>query len=362
MRISRLEVSGFRNIASQVVEPGLSLNMVIGANGQGKTNLVEAIVFTSWLKSFRTNRTNDLIAIGGDAARLGLAAEARGSKHDIEVQIGPGWRRAAVDGKTVRSARDTLETLTVVCLGPDDPLCLQGGPEGRRTLVDRLAVLLDPVQAAHLGRFGQLLRERNTLIRLPPDRQDKTHLSACEEALAQAAARVLEGRLKALAAIRARVQDLLTLLAGTEVTVSIRYASAWATRPDPAQGLLEMLRESRPRDALLGYTTVGPQVDDIVVEMAGLLTRGHASRGQNKLLMLAWKAAEAQAVRDSLGEWPVLVLDDALSDLDPMRRAAVLAFLGAYQGQSFVTGTMALSEVPQGATVFLASNGTFERL
>jgi len=368
LRILSIEISAFRNIARQVVEPGPGLNVVLGSNGQGKTNLVEAIAFASWLRSFRTSRTSDLVASGGEAAHLALAVESGGARRHLEVSIAAGVRRASLDGSPVRSARDALSALVVACLSPDDPAVLEGGPDGRRALLDRFAVLLDPPRTALLSRHSRLLRERNALLRSGPEAWDEAQMDATEEALAAAGAELLAVRRAALAEVVARLPAILAPLAGGPMPVSIRYASRWAPREGTAAPagtaaqLRAAMREVRVRDSALGYTSRGAHADDVEFELLGLAAKGHASRGQRKLVMLAWKAAEAAALAETRGEAPVLVLDDALADLDADRQEAVVAFLHAHEGQSFVTGAIVPGQAIVGATVFRASAGAFERV
>jgi DNA replication and repair protein RecF len=364
VRITRLELTSFRNIASASIEPGPGVNLVVGANGQGKTNLVEAVSFLSWLKSFRTPRTADLVRHGDEAASVAATIDGRAGRREVRIGVGHGVRRGSVDGKAVRSARDTLDCLTVACLSPDDPAVLEGGPEGRRALLDRLVVLMDPSAAPVLARYGRLVRERNQALRMPPGTWEGPALDACEEAIAATGAEVVRRRLAALDDLVARLPAAMERMSGTDLGVRVRYASRWL-RHGPgsaAVALRERLAATRPGDATLGYTTAGPHADDVEVEMQGLKARGHASRGQKKVLMLAWKAAEAEAFAAARGEDPVLVLDDALADLDPERQERVVGYLRWYRGQSFVTGASMPDTVLRCGTVFRAVGGAIEDL
>lgn len=363
MQIKSLEVRGFRNLVGQTFVPGPQVNLILGANGQGKTNLVEAIAFLSWMRSFRTSRSADLVASGGDAAWLDARIDP--GNRSIDVHLGGGLRKVRIDGHPVRAARDCLDLLAVACLSPDDPAVLEGGPEGRRVLLDRFVVMRRPSLGAVLSRFERLLKERNAMLRADPADFDARALDACEEALAAAGAEVVAIRLEALERIAARLPATLTAMAGGDLGVRIRYASKWLpTGADPnttTARLRTRLAERRPADLALGYTTSGPQADDVEVGLLGLPTRGHASRGQKKILMLAWKVAEAQEYQAERGELPVLVLDDAFADLDVDRQAGVVACLGDFEGQSFVTSAVADAGVLRGATVFLAECGAFSR-
>ncbi len=230
-------------------------------------------------------------------------------------------------------------------------------------LLDRFAVMRRPALGAVGTRFDRLLRERNGMLRAEPGAFDAQALDACEEALATAAAELLAVRLEALQRLATRLPETLAAMAGADLAVRIQYASKWfPADADPATAadrLRARLAERRPADMALGYTTSGPQADDIDVGLLGLPARGHASRGQKKVLMLAWKVAEALEYRAERNELPVLVLDDALADLDADRQTRVVACLGEYEGQSFVTSAVADAGVLRSAMVFFADRGTF---
>ena len=366
MRILTLDLTSFRNIEQQSVAPGPRVNLVVGSNGQGKTNLVEAVTFLSWLKSFRSSRTVELIGRGAEAAGVAATVEGRDGVRDLRIGIGHGFRRGTLDGRAVRSSRDTLAALTVACLSPDDPAVLEGGPEGRRTLLDRFVTLLRPERSAVLGRYARLVRERNHVLRAEPGQWDEGVLRACEEALAATGAEVVADRKEALSRLLAELPATLAGMWGGDMRVRVAYLSRWlpagATSAETVIALRERLQARRPADAAVGYTTDGPHADDVDVELLGLKARGHASRGQRKVLMLAWKAAEARVFASERGEDPVLVLDDALADLDGERQERVVSFLTGYGGQSFVTGAALPDAVLACGAVFRAADGTFTRM
>lgn len=370
MKVSSIEVCNFRNIACQSVSFGPGVNLITGANGQGKTNLVEAIAFLSWLKSFRSPRTFDLIRVadGVSCSQVAAVVDGASGTHEIRAEIGRGWRKVIIDGSPAASARDTMQILSVSCLSPEDPAVLEGGPDGRRTLVDRFAAQIDPCRAAIFSQYGRLVRERNTLLRA--DRRDPDMLDAVEQNMSGVGAEYAAIRLDAVRRIAARLPAMLNAMTGLDLGVRVAGSSRWlrdvpadAERGEFVRLASEVLRcelaARRDSDAILGYTSSGPAVDDIEVGLEGLKARGHASRGQKKVLMLAWKAAEAAEVASVRGEEPALVLDDALADLDPARQEGVVQFLRGYRGQSFITSAAADASVFRGATVICARQGVF---
>ena len=341
MQLHTIDIASFRNISRAAVAFAPRINLLLGANGQGKTNLIEAIAFLSWLRSFRTTRTKDLLQAGTERASLRATTEDRDGRHDLAVEIGPGFRRAVLDGHPVRAVRECLTRFTAVFLSPDDPAILEGGPDGRRGLLDRTASLLDASHGAVLARYHRLLRERNELLR--QGAADPVVMDACEEALAEAAQAMIHARVRTLERLEPALQACLREMTGLDLEVTIRYAPKGWTRSgaEDREALLQALRASREADAAMGRTTVGPHGDDLEVRLLGLPARGHVSRGQRKVLLLAWKVAETTLVQEERAEPPVLILDDVLSDLDPVRQERVLAILDGYPGQSFLTAAVA---------------------
>lgn len=363
MRVNNLKVTDFRNIRKADVFPGPGMNFIRGANGQGKTNLVEAITFLSWLRSFRTPRSLDLISHDQKTAHLLGAVSGAQGDHEFEIGITRGFRRVTMDGNPVRSARECLSRFTVAFLSPDDPAILEGGPHGRRSLVDRFVILLDPELSGLQGTYSKLVRERNQILKDSRRPWDETVLDACEEALSEAGGRMILARKAALDRLLEHLPSILETLAGEDLSVAVSYSSQWLDGDCPRGRerivLREHLASRRVADAALGRTTVGPHTDDLSVALQGHRARGRASRGQRKVLMLAWKAAEARVRGDDRGEVPVLVLDDALADLDEGRQGLVVEYLAAYPGQSFLTGTSAPDSCLRQGRVFCASDGQF---
>jgi len=372
LKVTSVEVSDFRNIVRQSVSFGDGVNLIVGANGQGKTNLVEAIAFLSWLKSFRSPRTADLIracdGVGG--ALLAAVVDGRCGTHEIRAEIGRGWRKILIDGAPAASARDTMQMLSVSCLSPEDPAILEGGPEGRRILVDRFAAQIEPCRTGVFTTWARLTRERNALLRA--DRRDADLMDAVEQNMARTGAEYARIRLDAVGRIASRLPSMLTAMTGTDLLVRLAVRSRWLGGVDvdycsgeflecASEALRRELAARRDSDTILGYTSAGPGMDDIEVGLEGLKARGHASRGQKKVLMLAWKAAEAAEIARLRGETPVLVLDDALADLDPERQDGVVRFLRSYAGQSFITSAAVQPSLFEGASVIMAAGGTYCR-
>jgi DNA replication and repair protein RecF len=354
VQIIHLEVSFFRNILSASLDFSGKINIIFGANGQGKTSLVEAIAFLSSLRSFRTPRTGDLVMEGKEASSISVRVEKGGVSRVIEAVIGKGFRRVTIDGHPVKSASQCLDLFKVVATSPDDSAVLDGGPEGRRLLLDRFCGLLDPQFISVSKKYEMALKERNEALRTEGFSSDA--LDAIELALSSSASEVLRHRLNAIEKVKAKVHPILTSLGGEGLGVEILYESPWLKGENHKEDLLRSLVANRKKDQALGYTQFGPHSDDIRVNILGFSARGRASRGQRKLLILAWKFAEAALISEKFQDIPVLILDDCMSDLDNEKASSLLLSLQDVPYQCFITG---VGKPNMKATFFEAAQGSF---
>jgi DNA replication and repair protein RecF len=354
VRVAHLKVACFRNIESASLDFSHKVNIVFGANGQGKTSLVEAIAFLSSLRSFRTPRTGDLVMEGKEASSICATIEKDGVSRVIEVVIGKGFRKVAIDGHPVKSASQCLDLFKVVATSPDDSAVLDGGPDGRRLLLDRFCSLLDPQFIMVSKKYEMALKERNEALRTEGFSPDA--LDAIEQALSRASAEVLRHRLKAIDELGAKIVPILGSLGGEALEVQVSYEASWLKGENYEDAMLRSLVANRKKDQALGYTQFGPHSDDIRVNILGFSARGRASRGQRKLLILAWKFAEAALIIEKLGEIPVLILDDCMSDLDNEKASRLLLCIEESPYQCFITG---VEKVNMKATFFEAIKGAF---
>lgn len=360
--LEQLVVRDFRNLERVELTPSAKLNVLSGDNGQGKTSLLEAIYFVATSKSFRAARPRELRAHGASESLVRARfVERRGQ--------GPSLRReqsASIVGATVGVRLDGNKPPTlaayatqspVVVFHPDD-LSLSTGPAlGRRRLLDRLALYLEPVSAAHLARYGRALKARQDLLR---NRSAATHeIDAYERLCAESGAAVTRARRRAVEALRDDLAEAFRRIAHPELALDVRYVPGGAV--DASEALHE-LAQRRPRDARAPAATFGPHRDDLALDLDGRPARAVASQGQHRALTLALKAAESAAIRQATGLEPVQLLDDVSSELDPARTAALFAFLAEARGQTFLTTTradlvLAHLESPSDARVFHVAKG-----
>lgn len=330
----------FRNLRQ--VELGLlpTLNLVVGRNAQGKTNLLEALYCLGGLGSPRGPDVN-LVREGSARALLHGRVARRGRVLEIDLEIGSGRNRALVNKTPVPSQSALSEVVVAVFFGPDELALVKGSPEGRRRFLDDLVVKLRPARSGLRREWERVLRQRNALLRSAPRRPGGEALGTLgvwDEALARTGSALTAARLEALRRVRRPARARWRQIAG-EGDLELGYVSAWlgdrgeqamgsAEIPDDAfvDALTEALEEARPKELERGLSLVGPQRDDVVVQVAstkGSLrdARSLASQGEQRTAALALKLGEFDILSHALGVRPVLLLDDVFSELDPRRRS-----------------------------------------
>ncbi len=364
-RVERLRLFRFRNYAEESVELGPGLNVVVGHNAQGKTNLLEAVATLALTRSPRAGAAAEVIGWGEPACRV--TATVRRPEGPMEVDLtlrhGEGERvvrTIAVDGKS-RAARAVLGLCPVVLFWPEDLQLVKGGPEGRRRLLDIVLSQIDPVSADDLVRYRRVMEQRNAMLRLVRD--GAAGFDAVEAFTRQLVE--LGGRIRVARARLVESLDPLATAALAELTdgrevLGLRYvgdgvpsAGSVADALDAAASLAGLLAERRLEEIARGVTVAGPHRDDLDLLLDGRPARSAASQGQQRSIVLACKLAEVRHVGAAAGVAPVLLLDDVLSELDAGRRIRLLAALGAGTATQalLTTSETAALDLPEGADV-----------
>lgn len=330
MRLRRLWLTDFRNYPSAEVELApAGLTVVLGGNGQGKTNLIEAVGYLATLDSFRGAPTEAMVRIGCATAVVRGEGDRGGRSLLIEAEIAANGRsRTLVNSQPLRRAADLLGALRVSVFSPDDLELVKGGPSARRRYLDDALVGLHPRNAAVRSDFERALRQRNALLKQCKGRLDpsvETTLDVWDTKLAATGEALAYARAELVAALEAPLGKAYDDLAGTPADIAIAYERSWQGPLAPA------LADARSDDVRRGLSTVGPHRDELRLSIAGLLARTHASQGEQRSTALALRLAAHRAVAEAVGEPPVLLLDDVFSELDADRSAALLAHLPAGQ-------------------------------
>ena len=322
--------------------------VLAGANGQGKTNFLEACFVLCTLRPLRAQKLAELVRFGAAQATVRGWFELPGGVREVAVAIAEGRRAARVDGKLVRDPDELFGGLAVVAFTPDDLALVKGGPEGRRRLLDRAVQNRHPSQLADARDYLRALRSRNQLLRqgAPPSLQE-----SFEEPLARIGARLRLRREELLDEMRGHAARAFAEVARGEAPLELTYLAAGRDSDglgaeaslrgadELAAALLAALRRRLPRDRERGYTSVGPHADDLSLSLGDHPARLFASQGQARAVVLAFKIGEIENLRRVQGRAPLLLLDDVSSELDPQRNEFLMRYLGELEGQVVLTTT-----------------------
>ena len=344
MIISRLDLVDFRNYVEGSFDLTSGTTVVIGDNGQGKTNLAESLAFLATLNSFRSAPVDALVRVGADTAVIrATVQDDDGRESLVEIELAPAGRnRVQVNRQRLQRVRDLLGTVRVTVFSPDDLVLIKGSPGDRRRFLDdtlvALAVKYDTVRL----EIDRIVRQRNTLLKQSGGRLTddvEVTLDVWDAKFAAIADQFGHARATLVARLTPMVQEAYEQLAGAPTALELMYEPAWR-----ASGLASALLGARTTDLRRGVSTVGPHRDELQMSIAGLPSRTHASQGEQRTLALALRLAAHRLVTERTGSAPVLVLDDVLSELDDHRATALLDHLPP--GQVIITTA---SEIPPNA-------------
>ena len=330
----------------------------MGPNGQGKTNLLEAVAMLALSSSPRSRRELELIGPVAPISRIAAEVETAGAKTEIAITLSLEGERARrvieVDGVR-RRAFDLPGRFRVTLFWPDDLGLVKAGPELRRRFLNQMLVQVEPGYARALAGLKRVLEQRNSLLKkIAAGEEADGVLEAWDLELVRIGGEVVAARAAAVLELEPEAAAYHAEIAAGE-RLEIRYQG-------PPENFAEAVYNSRPEDLRRGSTTVGPHRDDIRVMLGGQEARAYGSQGQQRTAVVSLKLAEAALVTRRTGERPVLLLDDVLSELDAERRAALLRQV-AGEGQVIITSAEAGPFPPDliaSARVWMVSQGRIQ--
>ena len=348
MQITELTLRSYRSYETLhlAFDPGVQI--FLGANAQGKTNIIEALYYAAFGRSHRTSSDAELIRVGADGAHIGLSFRRHDVPGELSFTFARGARRRITYvGESLRQ-RDLVGLLPMVLFSPEDLFLVKGAPALRRRYLDAELSQASPAYYGELLRYTRILKQRNAVLKDIRERlAAPDDLSPWDAQLARSAAYIVTRRIAAVAqlgALSARVQAVLA--AGEELALAYEIAGAGAedfAEDDMTESLHlwynKMLCEGRARDIARAATGVGPHLDDLVLRVGGMSLRSYGSQGQQRTGALALKLAELFYLQENIGEAPILLLDDVMSELDADRRRALLDFIRHEHIQTFITAT-----------------------
>ena len=360
MKLRRIALDGFRNYTDFTADFSPGVNVIWGENAQGKTNLLEAIGFLSGARSHRARGDKELISFHRDRGTITAEVTSRGRDFLLEVQLFRGARRRLfVNHVKCKTAAELGGIVQTVLFCPEDLALIKAGAAERRSFLDHAICQLRPRYAEALAQYSKLLDHKTRILRdweKHPSLLDV--LEDFNEAMARAGALVIHYRAHFVRKLAEKAAQIQTEFSGGRETLALHYATVSTVRAPlgPTVELYEDLRRHQDshakaeRDARSCLS--GPHKDDLMAQINGQPARQYASQGQTRTAALSLKLAERELFRDDTGQWPILLLDDVLSELDARRQAFVLRRITG--GQVILTGCEAPDgSFPEGRTLHI---------
>jgi DNA replication and repair protein RecF len=358
LQLRHLELRNHRNYEHQELDPGPGVNIFLGSNGQGKTNLLEAVAMLALSSSPRARREIELVGPLAGESRIKAAVDSGGRRIEVAISLlvdGDRARRTIeVDGVR-RRAVDLPGHFRVALFWPEDLALVKSGPEQRRRFLNHMLVQVEPGYAQALSGLKRVLDQRNHLLkRIAAGDESRASLDVWDDELIKFSRTVVGARARAVIDLAPEVTRIHAEVADGE-SLEIGYEG-------PPEDLAEALRQSLPEDLRRGTTSVGPHHDELHIWLGGRPARAFASQGQQRTAVVSLKLAEAGLMEKRTGERPVLLLDDVLSELDSPRRVALLEQVEG-RGQVIITAVeseMFPGPLIAGAKVWTVTAGRIE--
>ena len=333
MWIKKIKIKNFRNYESEEINLEKNINIFYGQNAQGKTNIIESIFLCSLGKSFRTKKDKEMIKLNEQNAVVEVEYEKSDRDGKIKIEIG-NKKNIYLNGIKIKKLSELLGNLNIVIFTPDDINILKGGPQNRRRFLDIMISQLRPNYMHILNLYIKTMEQRNNYLRqIKEEHKDENLLEIWDEKLAEYAIKIYEYRKEFIEKIIKKLDIIHKNITNGEEQIELEYV----TECDSKEKYLKLLKERRKLDIIKGFTTKGVHRDDFVIYINKKDIKIFGSQGQNRTAMLSLKLAELQVIYDEIGEYPILLLDDFMSELDKTRRKN---FLENIEGtQVIITGT-----------------------
>mgnify|MGYP000676010414 FL=1 len=333
MWIKNIKIKNFRNYDQEEINLEKNINIFYGKNAQGKTNIIEAIFLCSLGKSFRAKKDNEMIKLNEENAIVEIEYEKSDRDGKIKIEIG-NKKNIYLNGIKIKKLSELLGNLNIVIFTPDDINILKGGPQNRRRFLDIMISQLRPNYMHILNLYLKTIEQRNKYLRqIKEEHKDENLLEIWDEKLAEYAVKIYEYRKEFIEKIIKKINIIHKNITNGEEQIKLEYI----TECDNKEKYLQLLKERRKLDIIKGFTTKGIHRDDFVIYINKKEIKIFGSQGQNRTAMLSLKLAELQVIYDEIGEYPILLLDDFMSELDRTRRKN---FLENIEGtQVIITGT-----------------------
>ena len=336
MFVSHLSLTDFRSYPQLELPINPGQNIFIGENGEGKTNIIEAIMYLALLSSHRISSDQPLVRLGSERAYVRAKVESEERTTLIELEINANKaNRAKVNQNPVRSQRELLGIVKTICFSPEDLDLVRGDPSERRSFLDQLLIQRSPRLAGVITDFERALKQRNSLLK---SRAPQSSLEPWNEHLANFGGELIAGRLSLISDLEPVFQEAYKNLSEKKMA-SLGYKSSiqnpTTEKEENKESILKTILEVSNQERERGVSLVGPHRDDLLLNLGDHPVKGYASHGESWSIALALRLASYQLFIND-GDKPILILDDVFSELDENRRERLLAISNTAQ-QTFIT-------------------------
>lgn len=338
MKINHLELKNFRNYKNCSVEFHPFINIFIGKNAQGKTNLLEAIYILSMSKSFKTNIIEELICFQEEFAKITGNIETNNKEMNLQIVFSSLGKKAMINQKEIKKSSDYVGYLNVVLFIPEDLMLIKGSPRLRRKLMDMEISKISPIYMYNLNKYHKLLKERNKYLKLLHDQHGKPdeYLEVLSEQMAHIQVDLIKKRIEFVELLNEISSSMYDYISLHEEKLNMKYKSSY--KSIDYETILQKYQKNYQRDILYSQTTSGLHKDDMLMFLDDKDAVVYASQGQQRSIVLAMKIALLELIKKEIGEYPILLLDDVLSELDDIRKTKLLNLI-QNKVQTFITST-----------------------
>ena len=350
MKLTELNLHHFRNYDEAQVEFSPQINVLIGENAQGKTNLLESIYVLAMTRSHRTNNDRELIEFGKDAAQIKGTVQRELGSLKLELDIGKHGKKAKANHLEKARLSEYLGQLNVILFAPEDLALVKGAPTVRRRFIDMEFGQVSPKYLHDLTQYRDILKQRNRYLKQlqSHEAQDQLYLEVLSEQLAAIGGAIISQRVKFLSELEGYAQELHQSITQGRENLTFEYSSAVKdasalTEVELSEALMDLYRQNQSKEIFQGTTLYGPHRDDVRFLINHKNVQTYGSQGQQRTTALSVKLAEIDLMKNQTGEYPILLLDDVLSELDGARQTHLLKTIQD-KVQTFLT-TPGLSDV-----------------
>ena len=316
MYIEKIKLQNFRNYEQLELDLNKNINIIYGENAQGKTNIIESIFLCAFGKSFRTSKEKEMIKFNKEKSLVEAFYQKKDRDGKIKIELG-NKKQISLNGIKIKKLSELLGNINIVIFTPEDINILRDGPVKRRRFLDMMIGQLRPNYVYNLNMYTKTIEQRNNYLRqIKEENKPEEMLEIWDEKLAEYGEKVYIYRKEFIEKIYNKINEIHGNITDNKETLKIEFIS----NCDNKEKYLKLLKERRKLDIIKGFTTKGIHRDDFVIYINGKEVNIYGSQGQNRTVVLSLKIAELNVIYEEIGEYPILLLDDFMSELDEVRR------------------------------------------